>query len=358
MKVRQWIAALGTCLFLVSIFAVNRQSDRTEFTFITGFYTLAFFTYIFLIANRSLISFKSFLMIAIAAQLLSLVYPPFLSDDYYRFIWDGELTWSGINPFDYTPKELYEQGITASNSHFANIYSGISTLSQGHYSCYPPVNQSYFILATAFSDSIVVNTIVLKLLIVISEIIGAIYLIKILNLLRIDKARMWIIYLNPLWIIECTGNVHFEGVMISFLFIAFYFLLLIKEMVGSVFFAIAVQIKLIPLMLLPFFYRFLGLRKSIMFYLITIVLVIGFGFFQLNSSNIDNFIQSLRLYFEAFEFNSFVLHYYVEYGKMTYGWNMGQRYAPRLARIAVALIMILALYGQMTDWKILFNVEQ
>ena len=355
MKTKQWIVAISVFLYLISILAVNSQSDRSQFTFITGFYSIAFFSYLLLIANRSILSFKNFLLIAIAAQILSVIYAPFLSDDYYRFIWDGEITWSGLNPFDKTPKELYSEGFTLSQAHLSNVYSGLSALSKEHYSCYPPVNQFYFILATAFTDSIVVNTIVLKLLIILTECVGAIYLVKTLKLFKIDTSRMWLLYLNPLWIIECTGNVHFEGVMVSFLFVAFYFLMQQKQMIGGIFFALAIQIKLIPLMLLPFFYRFLGFRKSMLFYLITITLVLGLGFIQLNSYNISHFTQSLRLYFEAFEFNSFVLHYYVQYGKMVHGWNLAQRYVPKLARLAIAIIMILALYGQMTDWKKLFK---
>ena len=270
-------------------------------------------------------------------------------------LWDGEITLSGYNPFDFTPNELYEQGITEGNSYLNQVYEGIGPMSQSNYSCYPPLNQAYFIIASAFSNSLVVNTILLKLTIIATQLLGAVYLRKILHILNIDVSRMWLLYLNPLWIIECTGNVHFEGVMISLILIAFYFLLQKKEVLGSVFFALAIQIKLIPLMLLPFFYRFLGFWKSTIFYSLTIVIVVGLGFIQLDSTNIANFGESLRLYFQVFEFNSFVLHYYLQYGIAETGWNMTRLYGPHLSRIAVMIIVTLALYGQLTDWKILFK---
>lgn len=355
MAAKRWILAFSILLFLSSLFLVNWQADRTEFGFIISFYSLAFVAYLYIIANRSVLLFKHFLLIALGAQIVSLIFQPNLSIDYFRFLWDGEVTIAGYNPFDYTPRELYLKGISEGSEYLNEVYLGIGSMSQGNYSCYPPINQLYFIFASAFTDSIVVNTLILKLTIVATEIIGAIYLRKILLLIKIESSRMWLLYLNPLWIIECTGNAHFEGVMLSFIFIALYFLLQKKEIMGSIFFAIAIQIKLIPLMLLPFFYRFLGFWKSTIFYSLTLVIVVGLGFIQLNSGNIANFGDSLRLYFEVFEFNSFVLHYYVQYGIAETGWNMTKTYGPQLSRIAVLFIVSLALYGELTNWRILFK---
>ena len=355
MVANRWIPAFSILIFLSSIFLVNWQPDRTEFTFLFVFYTIAFASYLLLIANRKLLSFKQFAFIAIGAQLVSIIFEPHLSIDYYRFLWDGEITLSGYNPFDFTPQELYRQGITKGNAYLNQVYDGIGPMSQSNYSCYPPLNQAYFIIASAFSNSLVVNTILLKLTIIATQILGAIYLKKILHLLNIDVSRMWLLYLNPLWIIECTGNVHFEGVMISFILIAFYYLLQKKEILGSIFFALAIQIKLVPLLLLPFFYRFLGFWKSTLFYSLTILFVAGLGFIQLDSTNIENFGESLRLYFQVFEFNSFILHYYIQYGIAETGWNMIKTYGPHLSRIAIMIIVTLSLYGQLTDWKILFK---
>jgi alpha-1,6-mannosyltransferase len=355
MMTRRILVAFSIVVFLVSIFLVNWQVDRTNFSFIALFYTLAFAAYLLLIRYKEALSFKHFILIAGAAHLISMIYEPYLSIDYYRFIWDGEITWVGINPFDFTPQELFHQPFVQESPYLLEVYEGIGGMSQANYSVYPPVNQGYFLLATAFSNSLSVNTFILKLLIVITEIFGAIYLRKLLMYLKIETSRMWLLYLNPLWIIECTGNTHFEGVMISYLFIALYFLIQKKIVTGAVFFAIAVQIKLIPLMLLPFFYRFLGFWKSALFYLITITIVILLALLQLNNENIENFGNSVRLYFQVFEFNSFILHYYIQYGIAETGWNLTKTYGPQLSRIAIGLIMTLALYGQINDWKKLFK---
>ncbi len=352
---KSWEIASLSVIFLVSIFAVNWQTDRTEFLFIASFYTIAFSAYLGLIALRKDISFQSFIFLAIAAHVTSMIFLPHLSNDFYRFLWDGELTTRGINPFDFRPSELLGHNMVQSSQYMQELYVGIGEMSQQNYSCYPPLSQLYFIVATVFSDSIIFNTIILKLLIVGTEIIGAIYLMRLLKLFSIDINRMWLLFLNPLCIIECTGNAHFEGVMLSFLFIAFYHIFQSKLTLASLFYGIAIQIKLIPLMLLPFFYRFLAIKKALFFYSLTIVITLGSGFIQLNSHNIENFLESLRLYFQVFEFNSFVLYHHLQLGMVETGWNMTRYYGPQLSRIAVGIIFTLALYGQINDWQKLFK---
>ena len=347
--------AISSILFILSLFIVNYTADRTEFTLIVSFYSLAFIAYLILYRHRDNFNFRIFIIIAIAAQLVSLWNMPNLSIDFYRFIWDGEITTMGINPFDFKPNELILLSNFSENTYLNEIYNEIGPLSQRNYSCYPPVNQSYFIIASLFSDNLAVNTFFLKLLVVLTELLGAVYLIKILKNLGIKTSRIWLLYLNPLWIIECTGNTHFEGVMISFFFIALYFLLQQKIIIGSLFFAIAVQIKLIPLILLPFFFRYFGFWKSVKFYSITIATVIAFGFIELDSSNIENFGSSLQLYFKAFEFNSFVFYHYLQFGFWDTGYNMTKVYGPRLSYIAILLIFSIALIGDNFNWKKLFQ---
>ena len=355
MEIRRFWLGLSVLLFLSSIFAVNWQSERTEFWFLAVFYSLSFISYLFIVANNSRFTFKHFVWIALGAHFISILYVPYLSNDYFRFLWDGEMTWAGINPYDFKPNELVRHEFVQSNTYLMEVYDGISSLSKKTHTCYPPINQAYFILSTAFSNSIISNTIILKISIILTQIGGAIYLRRTLRLLNIDDSRMWLIYLNPLWIIECTGNGHFEGVMLSFLFIAFYFLLKKKELIGSVFLATAIHIKLIPLMLLPFFYRFLGLRKSVLLYSLTILLVIGFGLVPLNSNNILNFKESLSLYFDVFEFNSFIVHYCIQFGIAEYGWQIAKTYGLFFSQVIIMIVLTLALYGQIPDWKTLFK---
>lgn len=349
-----WISRIAALVFLLSIFTVNWGSLDTDILPLFVAYFLAFVSYLVLI-NRRDISFSKFAIIAISAQLLSILFEPNLSIDYYRFLWDGEMAWNGINAFDYKPNEVMVQPFLRHNEYMHLIYDGISDISKRNYSCYPTVNQSYFVTATAFSSSIPVNTLILKLIIVLTELIGAIYLFKILSLLKIPTKRLWILFLNPLWIIECTGNTHFEGVMISFLFIAFYFLLKKKVVLGGSWFAIAVQIKLIPLLIVPFFLRYLGWTKMIVFTVLAIGLSTAIGLIHIDSNNIYNFLQSLALYFSAFEFNSIFFYNMVQYGKSINLKNALLTYSPIISQVSIFLVLLQAFWGNSNTWKKVFG---
>lgn len=348
-----WLV-VSAVVFLSALFALNWQSDRTAFGFISISYSLAFIAYLFLIKASKTTSFKSLALIAIFAQVISMIFIPNLTVDHFRFIWDGEITWLGYNPFDFTPKEMVTQSFMSSE-YMQDVYSGMSTLSTKNYSCYPPFNQLYFLISTALTESIWGSIFVMKSLIFLSEIVGAIYLRKLLIKFGVHENRMWLLYLNPLWIIEATGNTHFEGVMLSFLIIAFYFLHEQKWLIGSIFFALAVQMKLIPLLFLPFFIRYIGWKEAFKWFVSIGVIVFGIAATQINWGNIRNFGESLALYFSVFEFNSFIFYNTMKIGKLFFVYNPIRFMGPILSLISMSLILRLAFKSDINNWKDFFQ---
>ena len=51
------------------------------------------------------LDFKQVLVIALLFRLVLLFSTPRLSNDYHRFIWDGELISNGNNPYEFKPAE-------------------------------------------------------------------------------------------------------------------------------------------------------------------------------------------------------------------------------------------------------------
>lgn len=353
MRAKQLTFIVPALFCLLSISGVL-LTERTDFIQLLSLYVISFISYIFIYLNREKFSFQEILIVTSLIYLIAIISPPLLSNDVYRFLWDGEITGSGINPFDFKPNELTKNTVLKS-SYFKELYSGMGELSQRHYTCYPTIHQFYFLVGTIFSDSVLINTIILKVLIVLTEMIGGIYLLKLFTLFSIEKSRVWLLFLNPLWIVESVGNLHFEGVMISFLFIAFYYLFRFKIIQGSLFFALAVQIKLIPLFILPFFFSFFRFGKVALLYGLSVAIAVILSFVYLNKGNLDHFVVSLALYFKAFEFNSFVLHHYVAYGKDLLGWNPIRYYGPRLTRYTILALSFFSLYGRIDTYQILFK---
>jgi alpha-1,6-mannosyltransferase len=347
-----WQIGVILC-FIVSIFLVNWEPNRENLLFIGGFYSLAFVSYI-LILRESRLSFTHLLLIALGAQTVSMLFLPNLSEDYFRFLWDGKITLEGVNPFDFTPNELIE-GRFANHAYLNEVFEGISELSRKHYSCYPPVNQVYFIVPHFFSSSIAEAVFFMKLMIVLTELLGIYYLRKLLIHFKVNPKRLWLVYLNPLLIVECTGNVHFEGVMLSLLFISLYFLFTSRLILGAFIFALAVQIKLVPLIILPFFLRYFPWKKAFMMYFIIGVSVIGLGLIQLDADNFGNFLNSLRLYFQNFGFNSFLFHYYNSFVKLFTHYNPLAFTGPIMSFLVLLGILYIGLRNESSDWRVLLK---
>jgi uncharacterized membrane protein len=80
--------------------------------------------------------------------------------------------------------------------------------------------------------------------------------------------------LNPLIILELTGNLHFEVFAIFFLLASFYLLLKERQTLSALLFSLAVCIKLIPLIFLPSLLPYLGIRKASYYYLIVMLYLI------------------------------------------------------------------------------------
>ncbi|HET7288527.1 MAG TPA: hypothetical protein VFI71_13695, partial [Pyrinomonadaceae bacterium] len=97
-------------------------------------------------------SSNSTLLIAIVFAVLfrvSILFaPPYLSDDIYRYIWDGRVQAAGINPYRYIPAapELVQLRDDA-------IYPKINRRDYAH-TIYPPVAQVVFLLTTRVSESV------------------------------------------------------------------------------------------------------------------------------------------------------------------------------------------------------------
>lgn len=341
-------------LFLLSFLLISLQVDQQEFVYFISLYGLSFAAYIILIRQRNITS-RTYLVLAVAAHLTFLFSTPALSEDFYRFLWDGELINAGINPYDFTPNELMNTSRFMNDSYFTELYSGISDLSKENYTCYPILNQLYFAIAGFLTDSVMINLVILRLLFFLTYAFCYFYLLKLFRFLELSEDRVWILFLNPLWIIETMGNLHFEGVMVSFMIVGSYFLLQRKLINGSVMLAAAIQIKLIPILMLPFFFRYLGILKASLSYFLVMLMVLGSAMILLNNSNIHHFAESLLLYFSAFEFNSFIFHYYLEYGHWRYGWYLNETISLELSRISVFFIALFSLYGDIRDGEVLFK---
>ena len=242
--------------------------------------------------------------IGLVFRLIILISTPNLSQDFYRFFWDGQLILNGFNPYLNTPNQIIISKLI-SFPEMNEIYELMGSLSQNNYSNYPPIHQIITFLALLITDkSIITSIISLRLILILFDLGILFYGIKLLKKLKKPKNIIFIYFLNPLVILELTGNLHLEGVMVFFMILSFYHLYRKKEIYSGIFLGLSILTKLIPLIILPLFLYRLGLKKSIRF-IITITGVISTGFAPfINFTSLINYSKSINLWFSNFEFNA------------------------------------------------------
>ena len=349
------MAALVGLSYLILIYFIGYETPRELFNQFFSLYLCAFTAFYILWLNRQQWSFKTFLAIAIIVRLILLFAVPELSNDFYRFIWDGELMTKGVNPYAHIPNELVSQDPFYSSQYMKMLWRGMGELSQSNYSCYPVFNQILFAIPASLFESIQMNVISLKLIMILGDI-GVIYFgKKILEHLKKSTHLIWLYALNPFVVLEFTGNLHFEGVMIFFILGGVYYVMKDKWMPAALFFVLAIHVKLIPLIFIPFLFKRLKLRKAIGFSALTALGVIGLGMLMIDATFYENIQQSLTLYFNNFEFNASLYNLVEEYKISIKGYSEIMNDGPFLSKIGFVLILLLGVLRAVREDKHLFG---
>jgi hypothetical protein len=344
---------------LYASFAYDLQ--RWDFPKLIGLYA-ALFLLFYKLVQTTKGSFWFLVSVGIAFRLVFLLALPNLSQDFYRFIWDGRLVLDGLNPYLFTPSELLETpsflfrnaaentlGTGISNAE--TLVAGIGSLSAGHYSNYPPINQLFFALAAWLGGKGLLGPVVVMRMCILLADVGILVLgKKLLEHMKMPPHAIFWYFLNPFIIIELTGNLHFEGVMLSFLILALYLLARAQWALSAIAMGVSVSVKLLPLLLLPLFFQYfkkninatrfpLGLL-AIFYSLVLLTVALSFMPFY-SEAFLQNFSSTIALWFQKFEFNASVYYVIRWIGFQATGWNIIETVGKILP--VVVLLSILAL---------------
>ena len=344
-----WLIALpGTALLAYLGFGVS----QTDFTGLVIGYLPLFLLYVFALQNKTAQThWRWYVGLGILWRFLLVFAPPLLSDDVYRFIWDGRLLAAGLNPFDQLPGYYLEAGRAVAGLDAA-LFAQLN--SPDYFTIYPPAAQAVFGLAVwLFPESIRGSTLVMKAVLFLAEC-GTLFLLpRLFGRWQIPPSRTLIYALNPLIVLEISGNLHFEGLMVFLLVASFYALAHQRIWVAAAAFAGSVIAKLLPVLFLPLLWRRLGTRRAWLFYVVAGVLVLLSFAPLLSGVFLANFGDSLDLYFRKFEFNAGVYTLFRWVGYQVKGYNIIGSLGPALAGCTLVGITALALLERrptLPDW--------
>ncbi|WGK66288.1 mannosyltransferase [Croceiramulus getboli] len=349
-----YLFAIGS-LLLYSL--MTYALERDQFTELLISYLLLFLIAYQLIQRFSP-HFWALAGLALLFRLALLPSIPNLSQDFYRFLWDGRLLVQGINPYLTTPEQYLDQGLWNIVPQARELVTGMGTLNASHYSNYPPLNQLCFAIAALLSgQSILGSVIVLRLQIIGAEL-GILWFGKrLLEQLNLPVQRIYWYILNPFVIIEMSGNLHFESVMLFFLLLGIYWLHRKRWILSAFAWTSSIAVKLLPLLLLPVLIQHLSRWnqkesyrklfstswKSIPYYGLVLLTSLVFFLPVLSGEFITHFGDTIALWFQKFEFNASVYYLIRWVGYQVKGWNIIGEVGPILPVVTVIFLIGLSL---------------
>ena len=333
---------IAVVLSIILYFFFGYYLERTQFELLLFLWIALFGCFLWLYKNNTF-SFKTLAGISIILRLLFLVATPNLSQDFYRFIWDGRMILEGLNPYLSLPKAFIEQQTYPINQAI-DLYEGMGAMNGSHYTNYPPINQLCFLIAAILANKSIIGSVIVMRIIIILADVGILYFgKKLLEKVKLPIQNIFLYALNPFIIIEMTGNLHFEPVMLFFLVWSLYNLQQRKWIWAAILLACSVSVKLIPLLFLPLFFQWFikpsetdkkesitwigfkfcpkELLKLICFYLIVIIVTLLLFLPFYTSELISNYSNSVGLWFRNFEFNASFYYIAREIGYLFRGYN-------------------------------------
>ncbi len=186
------------------------------------------------------ISARYILVPAFLFRLAVLWCEPSLSEDFYRYRWDGRVQAAGHGPYDFPPRapelqslrdEYYDR---INHKEFRTPYSAVA--------------ETLFHLFARIST----NVVLFKSFLAIFDVL----LLEILRrlLLKENKGAGWLLIYawHPLPVIEFAGSGHMDIIGISLLFLSYLLLSHRQSALSGIMFAAAVLTKYLPALTFPF----------------------------------------------------------------------------------------------------------
>ncbi len=187
-------------------------------------------TPVFIITIAALISFVTFLYAT-----------PKLSNDVYRYLWDGLVQKEGYNPYLYVPGDWKFHDLQESNM---TLFAHVDW--RDKFTPYPPVAQ--FIFVNAHALFVKWGLIAGKLLFALPVILSA-----VLIYMTMGKKIYAAFILNPLLLLELVANAHLDGWVLFLMLIG---LLLYRKqsyIPATFIWTLAIATKIYPIIFVPFF---------------------------------------------------------------------------------------------------------
>ena len=335
------LTGIASVIYLISIYFISAHCQQTDFLVIFPIYSLSFASFIYLLFKAQELNFKILVGLGLFLRIILVFNFPNLSDDIYRFYWDGILWWTEIHPFDYLPSELMKLG-SLPDTRLEGIFPQLN--SPDYYTIYPPFCQILFSLSANVGLGIEGSSIFLKCMYLVGDLSTVWALSLLMRKFELSPKLSLLYFLNPMIILELVGNIHAEVWMVCFSLWMAYFLFKGKYFISGLLYTLAICSKILPLMFGPLILLYLWHKKEGLGFILSsgASLIFLFGL-MLVGSDVAHLLSSINLYFQSFEFNASLYYLFRWLGYLISGYNQIALIGPALAVMSLIVILFISM---------------
>jgi len=227
------IGAVIVGLTLATPFAFERFGDNAfmALTIPAGLLTIAATAQ----AERTPTTRALWLILGVATGLRAyvLLFDPLLSSDIYRYVWDGKVQATGINPYRYVPADPALASLR-DGTIFPHINRATTAVT-----IYPPVAQFFFLIVTRIGENVTVMRLALVGCEAVTAAIIALFLRRMNQPVTRVVAYLW--HPLPLWEIASSG--HVDALMLALMLLGLWIALSGHALRGAALIAFSVLVK-------------------------------------------------------------------------------------------------------------------
>jgi alpha-1,6-mannosyltransferase len=249
MSARPWqlggLIACGSAMLVLTAIGLHQQEQNAREGFVVVALTQGA---VYLVATRIAwgggFSRHVLVMILTVAALMRAVVvlaPPYLSNDIYRYVWDGRVQAAGINPYRYVPVDPHLAPLRD-----AEIFPNINRNNYAR-TIYPPAAEALFLAITRVSASLTW----MKASMVALEIGAIVLLLRLLLLGALPPERILLYAWHPLTVWEFAGSGHIDAAIVALVALALWARRREAAWLTGLILGGAVLVKLFPIVLLP-----------------------------------------------------------------------------------------------------------
>ncbi len=294
-------------------------------------------------------------LFAVLFRLMLLQTTPTLSDDIYRYLWDGQLLTHGISPYLFPANSPELAKYATATSPFMN-HSWMA-------SPYLPTAQVYFALLVGFFSQ---SVLAFQVGAVLLDLSTAWFVMDILIRLKQPAVGVLIYLWHPLLFFEYAQNAHVDVLMVFLIMLSFW--CIVRSVIGSsnssysvtgsvLSMAAATLTKGLPLLLVPLFSRRWGLKRLSAYGMLIVVILalfaIGPGWGLLGPLDGRGVFGAIRIYIRDWNFNGSLYHWVEIFAS---GYSTSGAVSPHAILftklITNSLLLLIIIFTAVRIWRI------